>query len=104
MPMLRLLGCGSEDSGFPALYDTDGDHLIVQGIASIDGSAVYVPRALLSWAESGMQLNAEDTETHGTVLIAGDPVDEQTLGKLLLDVGEGAVVVAKRPGTGTVSA
>ncbi|MEU4599939.1 hypothetical protein [Nocardia sp. NPDC023988] len=45
-----------------------------------------------------MLLHAEDTEAHGTVLIAGDPVDEETLGKLLLDVGEGAVTVAKHPG------
>lgn len=100
MPMLRLLGCGSENGGCPALYDTDGDQLIVQGIKAIEGSAVYVPRALLSWVEPGMQLRAEDTETHGTVLIAGDPVDEDTLAKLMLDTGEGAVAVAKHPGAG----
>ena len=97
MPMLRLLGVGSIGGGCPALYDTDTDALVVQGRSTRDGAAVLVPRNLLGWAEPGMILVSETTEDPDTVLISGDPVDEETREKLLLDDDETAVLVPRCP-------
>lgn len=95
MPMLRLLGCGSTEHGCPALYDTDADVLIVQGRTARGGTAVLVPATIGDWAEPGMTVPVEATETPGVVLVTGDPVDEQTLAKLLLEEDEAAVSIPK---------
>lgn len=97
MPMLRLLGCGSTEHGCPALYDTDADVLIVQGRTARDGAAVLVPATVSDWAEPGMSVPVEKTQTPGVVLVTGDPVDEQTLDKLLLEEDETAVSIPKHP-------
>ncbi|MFI1241444.1 hypothetical protein [Nocardia salmonicida] len=95
MPMLRLLGTGAAAGGFAALYETDNDTFIAQGLAARDGAAVLVPTALLDKVEPGMPLLAETTTTEGVVLIAGTPVDEQTRDKLLLEPDETAVEVPR---------
>ena len=95
MPMLRLLGTGVAAGGFAALYDTDADCLVAQGISTRDGSAVLVPIELLDKLESGMSAAAETTNTPGVALIAGTPVDEETRDKLLLEDDETAVSIPK---------
>ncbi|MEV0773848.1 hypothetical protein [Nocardia salmonicida] len=95
MPMLRLLGTGAAAGGFAALYDTDNDSLIAQGISVRDGAAVLVPTELLDKVEPGMTLLSETTTTAGVALIAGTPVDEQTRDKLLLEADETAVEVPR---------
>ncbi|MFG2447579.1 hypothetical protein ACGFQG_32335 [Nocardia fluminea] len=95
MPMLRLLGCASTEFGCPALYDTDTDVLIVQGTRARDGAAVLVPDTIGTWAEPGMVVPTHATDTAGVVLVAGDPVDEETLAKLLLEDDEAAVSIPK---------
>ncbi|MEU4323332.1 hypothetical protein AB0F85_31960 [Nocardia fluminea] len=97
MPMLRLLGVSPLGGGCPALYDTDLDALVVHGRRARDGTAVLVPRILLSWAESGMVLTIEQTEDTDTVLIAGDPADEKIREILLLEDDEAAVLVPRHP-------
>ncbi len=95
MTTLRLLGTGAAAGGFAALYDTDRDSLIAQGISARDGAAVLVPTELLGKVGTEMTSLAEATTTEGVVLIAGTPVDEQTRDKLLLDDDETAVEVPK---------
>ncbi|MFI1240834.1 hypothetical protein [Nocardia salmonicida] len=93
MPLLRLLGVSSLGTGCPALYETDIDALVVHGRSARDGTAVLVPWTLLSWAEPGTVLTIEQTEDTDTVLIAGDPVDEETREALLMGDDEAAVLV-----------
>ncbi|MGF0320957.1 hypothetical protein [Nocardia fluminea] len=92
MPILRLLGTGLAAGGLAALYVTDHDSLIAQGISACDGTAVLIPVELLDNVEPGMFLPAETT-TEGIALITGTPVDQQTRGKLLLEDDETAVEV-----------
>ncbi|MEV0769587.1 hypothetical protein [Nocardia salmonicida] len=93
MPMLRLLGTGIAAGGLAALYITDHDSLIAQGISARDGTAVLMPVELLDKVEPGMFLPAETTTTDGIALITGIPVDQQTRDKLLLEDDETAVEV-----------
>lgn len=95
MTTLRLLGTGAAAGGFAALYDTDHDSLIAQGISALDGAAVLVPVELLSKLDPEGTVFAEATTTEGVALIAGTPVDEQTRDKLLLEHDETAVEVPK---------
>jgi hypothetical protein len=93
MIALRLLGSGSKDGGCPALYATDADTLVVQGLTARDGGAVLVPHALLDWAEPGTALTVETTTEPGMVLVAGQPVAPDVRGRLTLAVDETAVEV-----------
>ncbi|GAA5045475.1 hypothetical protein [Nocardia callitridis] len=96
MTELRLLGSGSKDGGCPALYATDTDTLIYQGIATRDGHAVLMPHSqLLEWAEAGSTITVETTETPELVLVAGSPVTDEVRSKLILDPDETAVEVPR---------
>lgn len=91
---LRLLGSGSKDGGCPALYATDDDSIIVQGLRARDGAAVLIPHAqLLAWAEPGTTVTVETTTTPELVLVAGTPVTDEVRTQLTLDADETAVEV-----------
>ncbi|MFF0495687.1 hypothetical protein ACFYU5_04710 [Nocardia aobensis] len=96
MTVLRLLGSGSKDGGCPALYATDGDTLIVQGLTTRGGNAVLIPHSqLLEWAEPGSTITMETTETPELVLVAGTPVTDEVRSRLILDPDETAVEVPR---------
>lgn len=96
MTVLRLLGSGSKDGGCPALYATDGDTLIVQGLTTRGGNAVLIPHSqLLEWAEPGSTITMETTEIPELVLVAGIPVTDEVRSRLILDPDETAVEVPR---------
>ncbi|MET7752295.1 MULTISPECIES: hypothetical protein [Actinomycetes] len=96
MTELRLLGCGSKDGGCPALYATDNDTLIVQGLTTRAGNAVLIPHhQLLDWAEPGSTITMETTDNPELVLVAGTPVTDDVRSRLILDPDETAVEVPR---------